>query len=888
MLIGIIPTGAFAATMVAYDTAKLDNANLAAHMDEPLYTAIYGTYNNTGTPQLDANQDGVITTAEAGAWGGTALTLNSRGLTGGIRGLEYFTNKVTQINLSSNQLSGSVPAELGNLTELTLLYLNINQLSGTLPASFFANLDKLAEVRFENNKLSGPIPDSIGEMDSVVAIDFHGNQLTSIPDSIRNLKNVYNLYLENNQITSIPDALYEMTALRNVRLSNNQLEGNLSNNLGNLSDLVYITVLNNRLSGSIPESITQLEKLTNLELTNNQFSGVMPALSTVPANVSVKVNLNINLITPSTMQSNWGNYTNWLTAGSEEHDLNRISNAAKYANVDPQDGAEIIANGGYIVLNHDVDDDGRADINLTYNWRTSPEYNIDVNGDGKADLNIILNGAIGKNPVDPIVFNQAKAVTTTSDGFLGWVRPDFDYVAGMTKADFIVSPDYPHYVVAKTEGALVPGTGAAPTIVELNKKVGNHIINVDVHASDDTTGVPDGIPDLNIDLNGDGIPEYNITYGDGQTPVFNVGNDGSENPVQSTDPTAPNYDSDGDGFPDTNIDFDGDGTADLWIDQDGDGKPDVNFDTDYDGVPDVNIVTDGNGNLVSPVGENDKPNVNIDTDGDNIPDLNIDTGDDFIADIQIDVDGDGTADINLDTDGDNEPDINVDIDGDWKPDIRIRITVSVKSGKGTATATDATGKVVNLGDAGKTYTAKAVPAAGYVFAGWTDTFTTLKLQAAAALKDPKAASTTFVMPQGEVELQARFIKDPSDSTTIDPGTEGDTTVTGKGEPGNTIEVVTPDGKTVTTVVKPDGTWSVKVPALKPGQKLKVTTITPEGIRGSTKTVTVTKATVAPDDLVTPKPLKTGDTTPFALTAAALLAAITTLVALRKKETGKEK
>jgi hypothetical protein len=101
-------------------------------------------------------------------------------------------------------------------------------------------------------------------------------------------------------------------------------------------------------------------------------------------------------------------------------------------------------------LNQDLNGDGHADFNLTYSHNQYPNHNIDVNGDGKADLNIILPASIGRGG-SPVVYNQAKAITTTSDGFLGWVRPDVDYVAGKMKADFEVSPEYPYYIIAKTD-----------------------------------------------------------------------------------------------------------------------------------------------------------------------------------------------------------------------------------------------------------------------------------------------------------------------------------------------------------------------------------------------------------------------------------------------------
>ncbi|MGV2876573.1 Ig-like domain-containing protein, partial [Macrococcus capreoli] len=47
---------------------------------------------------------------------------------------------------------------------------------------------------------------------------------------------------------------------------------------------------------------------------------------------------------------------------------------------------------------------------------------------------------------------------------------------------------------------------------------------------------------------------------------------------------------------------------------------------------------------------------------------------------------------------------------------------------------------------------------------------------------------------------------------VNPVTSEDTAVTGTGTPGNTIVVKFPDGTTGSTVINPDGTWSVTIPA----------------------------------------------------------------------------
>ncbi|MGK0577954.1 Ig-like domain-containing protein, partial [Macrococcus capreoli] len=81
--------------------------------------------------------------------------------------------------------------------------------------------------------------------------------------------------------------------------------------------------------------------------------------------------------------------------------------------------------------------------------------------------------------------------------------------------------------------------------------------------------------------------------------------------------------------------------------------------------------------------------------------------------------------------------------------------------------------------------------------------------------------------------------------TVNPITSEDPAVTGIGLPGNTITVTFPDGTTGTTVVQPDGTWSIPVPAgvdLVGGEALPVTSTDPSGNKSPIAVVTVIDVT----------------------------------------------
>ena len=102
-----------------------------------------------------------------------------------------------------------------------------------------------------------------------------------------------------------------------------------------------------------------------------------------------------------------------------------------------------------------------------------------------------------------------------------------------------------------------------------------------------------------------------------------------------TETCTVNCDTNSDGIPDINIDYEGDNHSHFNVDQDGNGTADFNLmnqDTNNDGVCDLNCDTDSDGH----------PDYNIDLDGDGIADVNIKDEDGNIT--NIDKDGDGVCD----------------------------------------------------------------------------------------------------------------------------------------------------------------------------------------------------------------------------------------------------
>jgi hypothetical protein len=87
----------------------------------------------------------------------------------------------------------------------------------------------------------------------------------------------------NNLQGQISDALGELSQLRLLRLGDNDLEGTFPDNLFNLSLLRVFSVKNNQLEGAIPEDFGNLTLLDTLNLSGNILGGTIPQkLSEIP------------------------------------------------------------------------------------------------------------------------------------------------------------------------------------------------------------------------------------------------------------------------------------------------------------------------------------------------------------------------------------------------------------------------------------------------------------------------------------------------------------------------------------------------------------------------------------------------------------------------------
>jgi len=135
----------------------------------------------------------------------------------------------------------------------------------------------------KTNWLTGPMSTWYGiDLDYngfVYRIDLNYNNLSgNIPPEIGNLSNLQYLSLYLNQLTGgIPPEIGNLTNLERLYLFDNQLSDSIPAAIGNLTNLQQLELSGNPFSGSIPPEIGNLTNLERLYLAGNQLNGSIPA-----------------------------------------------------------------------------------------------------------------------------------------------------------------------------------------------------------------------------------------------------------------------------------------------------------------------------------------------------------------------------------------------------------------------------------------------------------------------------------------------------------------------------------------------------------------------------------------------------------------------------------
>lgn len=100
----------------------------------------------------------------------------------------------------------------------------------------------------------------------------------ALPENIGDLTELICLSLPTNMVTGeLPASIYELRKLKTLELSGNTITGGFQPEMGQWTEMTYITMLNNKdFGGTIPSEIGNLKKLFRLNLSNTSITGNIP------------------------------------------------------------------------------------------------------------------------------------------------------------------------------------------------------------------------------------------------------------------------------------------------------------------------------------------------------------------------------------------------------------------------------------------------------------------------------------------------------------------------------------------------------------------------------------------------------------------------------------
>ncbi|KAL9156130.1 hypothetical protein ABFS82_09G052700 [Erythranthe guttata] len=214
------------------------------------------------------------------------LLLNNNNFTGFIP-LELFNmSNLRVLSLTANSLSGSLPTNFDHwLPAIEELYLGINDITGAIPDSI-TNCSKLRILELSDNNFTGFVPHLLGNLRSLEYLSLFGNHLRtkstsselSFITSLTNCVSLNVLAIGDNPLGGFfPASIGNLsTSLQGLSAYNCQIKGIIPPEIGNLSNLVRLSLMDNELSGNIPPTVNHLQKLQGLYLFNNNMRGSIP------------------------------------------------------------------------------------------------------------------------------------------------------------------------------------------------------------------------------------------------------------------------------------------------------------------------------------------------------------------------------------------------------------------------------------------------------------------------------------------------------------------------------------------------------------------------------------------------------------------------------------
>lgn len=186
--------------------------------------------------------------------------------------------RVTGVVLDQGGLNGQLPEEMGDLSELKKLVIRNSKLNQELPEWLPKRCPKLNFLAFVACGLYGGIPESYYDLTELTRFDLELNPALkgTISDKIGNWVNLQT-WQWSGSFDRIPETITKMKSLIGIQMEHVKFEnGQLPENIGDLTELKDLAFENCNLTGKIPASIGKLKNLRHLWLDANNLTGGLP------------------------------------------------------------------------------------------------------------------------------------------------------------------------------------------------------------------------------------------------------------------------------------------------------------------------------------------------------------------------------------------------------------------------------------------------------------------------------------------------------------------------------------------------------------------------------------------------------------------------------------
>ncbi|WJX93759.1 hypothetical protein P8452_75249 [Trifolium repens] len=210
------------------------------------------------------------------------LSLENNNLSGIITSnTGYNLPRLHYLHLNNNNFVGNIPNSIFNSSNLIQFQLDSNAFSGTLSNIAFGNLRLLETIFIYDNHLT--IDDSLQFFTSLSNcrylkyLDLSGNQIQpNLPKSIGNISSQFFTADSCGIVGNIPLEVGNMSELLLLSLYDNDINGPIPGTFKRLHKLQALNLVNNSLQGSFIEEICQIKRLERLHLEYNKLSGAIP------------------------------------------------------------------------------------------------------------------------------------------------------------------------------------------------------------------------------------------------------------------------------------------------------------------------------------------------------------------------------------------------------------------------------------------------------------------------------------------------------------------------------------------------------------------------------------------------------------------------------------